>query len=525
MLTNLAARPAEVAPVPPAPTARKTRNRRCRRLRRSRTSHRSRRKTTSPSGSRATSGPKKRPRNWISLAIDRHQLRAVATSSSRPSERSSPQREAAERRFDPQPSIAPESTTTGRPSRPRKEGVPSRASKSRAEQRGGGRRYRAAEEREVEREARPSRLPDHSPALADHRHGWRDCRAGLVAGAGDADPPGVWVPRAAGKGSSKTAAKVGPPPAPPPAEAESSSKNSDRLLRDQGGDKPVRTVGAPQRAPRKLLPPAGNSTEQPPAARPIMTMPVSRRGCRQPRRCAPGERVVLPALPATPAVPRPAVPAPEANGDALVAQKAILYEEPAEGSSNQGGRWSRRSTVTWQYTETGTNGPRDRRQYRRAGAVAEDQARHPQECQFLPSREPYFVEVILDTPAHFGRHEIGAARLVIELEAEELAASRSPGPRRKSRRVLLDRALLLAAGRHQQSRPASRPCLARSADHLQETGQRAIVTFEGRPGDRVVRSRTVGLGRLRLQRVPPAVASCRRARARHVERCVSEGCS
>lgn len=180
--------------------------------------------------------------------------------------------------------------------------------------------------------------------------------------------------------------------------------------------------------------------------------------------------------------PTPA-PATEASGDALVAQKAILYEEPIEGAGS--GVTAINAAVTWRYVENGPTGP----EVEASLTVPEREmkirfALHKNTDQTLPAS--HLIEVVVDIPADFPGKAIKTIPRIVMKPTEEARGQALVGAPAK----VTDGFFWIALSADNQD-VISNLGLLRERNWIDlpfvyETGQRAILTFEkGTPGERV----------------------------------------
>jgi hypothetical protein len=261
--------------------------------------------------------------------------------------------------------------------------------------------------------------------------------------------------------SGKTAKPVAASPQP-----AGSTKAVDRLLPPQPTDKPVRVVEAPagQDAGAETTTPApANDTAPAVAATP-------------PSDVAP--------IDVAPPAPAPAQ-ANDASGNALVAQKAILYEEPLDAAGAANGVTAINAAVTWQFVTKGANGPEIQ-------AILEVPERklkirleiHKNSDETLPAS--HLVEVVIDAPADFPGKGIRTVPRLVMKPTEEARGQPLIGASAK----VADGFFWIALS-STDTDVAANLALIRERNWIDlplvyETGQRAILTFEkGTPGDRV----------------------------------------
>jgi hypothetical protein len=184
--------------------------------------------------------------------------------------------------------------------------------------------------------------------------------------------------------------------------------------------------------------------------------------------------------------PEPLPASADATGDALVAQKAILYEEPVAGAGGANGEVKAiNAAVTWRFVEAGPNGP----EVEASLQVPERNMTirftlHKNSDDTLPAS--HLVEVVVDTPADFPGQAIGSIpRIVLKPTEEERG------------QPLVGAAAKVADGFFWIALSAAEPDIASNLSLIRErnwidlpfvyeNGQRAILTFEkGTPGERV----------------------------------------
>jgi hypothetical protein len=260
-------------------------------------------------------------------------------------------------------------------------------------------------------------------------------------------------------GESSGTASSEPPPAPA-GEEGAPVKDTDRLLEGEPA-KEVRTVAPAADAPTEEGIPldAGDTVDTETAA------------------------VAPPAAPATVA---------EASGDALVAQKAILYEEPIEGAGS--GVTAINAAVTWRYVENGPTGP----EVEASLTVPEREmkirfALHKNTDQTLPAS--HLIEVVVDIPADFPGKGIKTVPRIVMKPTEEARGQALVGAPAK----VTDGFFWIALSADGQD-VISNLGLLRERNWIDlpfvyETGQRAILTFEkGTPGERVFQQAVAAWG-------------------------------
>ena len=253
--------------------------------------------------------------------------------------------------------------------------------------------------------------------------------------------------------------QVASAPPPPPATDAAAGKNSDRL---PGGNAIATTPGV--RVVGETGSPADNGA---PAAASTDT--------------------AAPAPPATAtadAQPQPA--APQASGAALVAQKAVLYEEPLDKTKAANGVTQINAAVTWNYVANDANGP---------SVVANldvperglkiRMTIHKNMDKTLPAS--HLIEVVVNTSAAFPGKSISAIPRLVLKPSEDARGQPLIGATAKVQDGLFWIALSALPSDIQNNM-----ALLKDRDWIDlplvyETGQRAILTFEkGTPGDRVL---------------------------------------
>ncbi|MCB1496388.1 MAG: hypothetical protein KDJ86_11415, partial [Bauldia sp.] len=224
------------------------------------------------------------------------------------------------------------------------------------------------------------------------------------------------------------------------------SKNADRLLAsDQPADPNVRVVGGDDEA--------GSDMEAMPGAD------------------------VVPAVPASADA--------GASPDALVAQKAILYEEPVGDAGDGAGVTAINAAVTWRFIEDGPNGPEVEA---RLDVPERDMTVrftfHKNQDATLPAS--HLIEVTVDTPANFPGQGVNEVPRVVLKSSEEERGQPLVGAAAK----VADGFFWIALSANQND-IAANVALLRARNWIDlpfvyGTGQRAILTFEkGTPGERV----------------------------------------
>jgi hypothetical protein len=184
----------------------------------------------------------------------------------------------------------------------------------------------------------------------------------------------------------------------------------------------------------------------------------------------------------------PAVPASAdagASSDALVAQKAILYEEPVGDAGDGAGVTAINAAVTWRFIEDGPNGPEVEA---RLDVPERDMTVrftfHKNQDDTLPAS--HLIEVTVDTPANFPGQRVNEVPRVVLKSSEEERGQPLVGAAAK----VADGFFWIALSANQND-IASNVALLRARNWIDlpfvyGTGQRAILTFEkGTPGERV----------------------------------------
>ncbi len=237
----------------------------------------------------------------------------------------------------------------------------------------------------------------------------------------------------------------------PADEPSESSKNTDRLLAaDQPADPNVRMVGSEPDADPGTAPMAPDGDVAPP--------------------------------PPTAAV---ADAAANTGSDAMVAQKAILYEEPLGNSGDGSGVTAINAAVTWQFVADGPNGPEvEARLEVPERNMTVRFSFHKNSDDTLPAS--HLIEVTVDTPADFPGKNITEVPRVVMKSTEEERGQPLVGAAAK----VADGFFWIALSANQND-IAANVALLRARNWIDlpfvyGSGQRAILTFEkGTPGDRV----------------------------------------
>jgi hypothetical protein len=244
------------------------------------------------------------------------------------------------------------------------------------------------------------------------------------------------------------------PPAPP-------SKDTDRLL-----------PGAPAGNVRVVGEAPGASTDQGATVAPDSTP------------TAPATAQNDSTAQSAPAAPVASTTTDTSADDSLVAQKAILYEEPLDGAG-AGGVAAINGAVTWKFVPSGTNGPEiqanidvpDRNMKIRMSIRRNVDSTLP---------ASHLIEIVVDTPADFPGKGIRSVPRIVMKPTEEARGQPLIGASAK----VADGFFWIALSSIDAD-VTSNLGLLRERDWIDlpfvyETGQRAIVTFEkGTPGQRV----------------------------------------
>jgi len=177
--------------------------------------------------------------------------------------------------------------------------------------------------------------------------------------------------------------------------------------------------------------------------------------------------------------------APEAGGDALVAQRAMLYEEPLDAATAVAGVTAIEAVVTWRFVESGPSGPEIEANLEvpdRGMKIRLSIRRNTDPT--LPAS--HLVEAVVDTPADFpGKGIRTIPRLVFKLSEDERGLPLI-GAAAKVADGFFWIALSSAEADIQQNLQLMRERLWIDLPIVYQTNQRAILTFEkGTPGDRV----------------------------------------
>jgi hypothetical protein len=261
------------------------------------------------------------------------------------------------------------------------------------------------------------------------------------------------------------AAPAAAPAAPVPAD---DGKNNDRLLGGNGNaiatTPGVRVIGETG-GPSDATGASDNATPAPGSASPA---------------AAPAEVASAPAAPQPPAQAQP-------NSDtALVAQKAVLYEEPLDSSKAATGVTQINAAATWSYVNDPTNGPSVV-----ANLDVPDRGLkvrltiHKNTDKTLPAS--HLIEVVVNTTAAFPGKGISSIPRLVLKPSEDARGEPLVGATAKVSDGLFWIALsaLPADTQNNMSLLKGRDWI--DLPLVYDTGQRAILTFEkGTPGDRVL---------------------------------------
>ena len=258
-------------------------------------------------------------------------------------------------------------------------------------------------------------------------------------------------------GNEQVASAPPPPPAAPaPAAGDATGKNSDRLL--SGGNAIATTPGV------RVVGEAGNADAAASGNTDAATGGATDLATAEP----------------------PPQPAAQGGDAVLVAQKAVLYEEPLDSTKAAAGVTQINAAVTWSYVTDPTNGPSvianldvpDR-------GLKVTLTIHKNSDKTLPAS--HLIEVVVDTTAAFpGKGVASIPRLVLK-PSEDARGEPLIGATAK----VADGYFWIALS----ALPAdvtSNLSLLKERDWIDlplvyDTGQRAILTFEkGTPGDRVL---------------------------------------
>jgi hypothetical protein len=181
----------------------------------------------------------------------------------------------------------------------------------------------------------------------------------------------------------------------------------------------------------------------------------------------------------------PASDTEPASGDALVAQKAVLYEEPLDAANAASGVTAINAAVTWRYAENGPNGPEIQADLQ----VPERGMRikftiHKNSDTTLPAS--HLIEVVVDTPPDFPGKGIKSVPRIVMKPTEEARGQPLVGAPAKVTDGFFWVALSAADADISANLALLRERNWIDLPFVYNTGQRAILTFEkGTPGDRV----------------------------------------
>jgi hypothetical protein len=175
----------------------------------------------------------------------------------------------------------------------------------------------------------------------------------------------------------------------------------------------------------------------------------------------------------------------DASGDALVTQKAVLYEEPLDAATAAAGVTAINAVVTWRFVEDGTNGPEIE-----ANLEIPDRSMkirlviRRNSDPSLPAS--HLVETVIDTPPDFpGQGIRSVPRMVLKANEDERGQPLI-GAAAKVADGFFWIALSAAEADVAQNERLLRDRLWIDLPMVYESGQRAILTFEkGTPGERV----------------------------------------
>jgi hypothetical protein len=240
--------------------------------------------------------------------------------------------------------------------------------------------------------------------------------------------------------------------------------------------------------------PAGKDTDRliagasAPAAKDVRSVdpaPADQSGAGLPDAGDSASAAAAPADTAAPADAAPAVAATDASGEALVAQKAILYEEPLDAAGAAAGVNAINAAVTWKYVADGANGPEIEAslQVPERGMKVQFSI-HKNSDATLPAS--HLIEVVVDTPADFPGKAIKSVPRIVMKPTEEARGQPLVGAPAK----VTDGFFWIALSATDAD-IAANLALLRERNWIDlplvyETGQRAILTFEkGTPGEQV----------------------------------------
>jgi hypothetical protein len=335
--------------------------------------------------------------------------------------------------------------------------------------------YRDDDEREVlEREARPSRLPALLLTVLI---------IAVIGGVGAL----AWSKRAmigqiitALDGSKSSRSKLAPPAVADASAAP--SKDTDRLL-DSDAAPPAKVV-------RSVEPPADDSAAPgAPSASPGAPPAAPATGAAAPDGDA-GSNPPAAADEASPSSP----PAPlvasandgGAGGGVLVAQKAVLYEEPVNASGDANATVTTlNAAVTWRYVENSANGPSIEADLQvPARNLKLKVTIHKNADKSLPAS--HLIEIQVDTPSDLPGKGIKKVPRIVMKPTEEARGQPLVGAEAK----ITDGFFWIALSASEADISANLALLRErewiDLPFVYDTGQRAILTFEKGPqGDQV----------------------------------------
>lgn len=177
--------------------------------------------------------------------------------------------------------------------------------------------------------------------------------------------------------------------------------------------------------------------------------------------------------------------APDASGDALVAQKAVLYEEPLDAANAASGVTAINAAVTWRYVDGGPNGPEIQAdlQVPERGMKIKFSI-HKNSDTTLPAS--HLIEVVVDTPPDFPGKGIKSVPRIVMKPTEEARGQPLVGAPAKVTDGFFWVALSAADADISANLALLRERNWIDLPFVYNTGQRAILTFEkGTPGERV----------------------------------------
>jgi len=185
------------------------------------------------------------------------------------------------------------------------------------------------------------------------------------------------------------------------------------------------------------------------------------------------------------AAPSAQAAAPDASGDALVAQKAVLYEEPLDAANAASGVVAINAAVTWRYVDGGPNGPEIQAdlQVPERGMKIKFSI-HKNSDTTLPAS--HLIEVVVDTPPDFPGKGIKSVPRIVMKPTEEAHGQPLVGAPAKVTDGFFWVALSAADADISANLALLRERSWIDLPFVYNTGQRAILTFEkGTPGERV----------------------------------------